>query len=1039
MICFSGFFQFLLHWNQNSFWFRKALQGSIMLMIIHKRLPNVTKFIKMSSFGCLPDNKVVLSELLPGATFGFSMSKLELFFLGSPRIEREGIQLTTDTRKATALLARLALSGERLSRDLLAAFLWPESDERRAKAALRRTLSDLKATVGGEALLISRGDLGVNPNNTWCDVLVFEEAVAVVKAHEHTHGLCEGCLDQAEEAVALYRDDFMDGFSLRDSRPFDDWQLQEAEYLRREFGILLERLIEEKELTGPFMEAIPLAQKWLKLDPLREEAHRRLIRLYAWTGQRTAALKQYRECVRILQEELGVTPLEETITLYELVLQENLPPPLIKAPPPPEERETPGGNVRSPGSLPFVGREAELAAMRKFFEEAGQDGRLLVLSGEAGIGKTFLAEKFLAGESDAAQLQARSYPGETQLTFAPFVQALRDGLRGPNARQNLRSLPPQVLAEGARLLPELTADFLDIPAPPPLDWPGAQGRFYEGIGHVLGALLAGDRPGFLWLDDLQWADSASLDLLAYLIHRWQKRPYHLLVCWRSGDLAGGSALPQILAGARRSGSGTMISMERLDSGMVDELVSSYMIDREIPANGAEDRMDFSARLFAETEGLPFLVTAYLQTSPLETADADALWAMPPTVRDLFESRLAMVQETEKQILQTAAVIGRPCGFPLLQAASGRSDEETIDALETALAHHLLVEQDPELGYDFSHHKLRDLVIDDMSLARKRLLHRRVAKILAIELGVSEKSPSEFAARIARHYQQAGLDQKAAAYFFQAAEYARGLFANREALEHYLTALALGYPEKCLLHEISGDLHVRLGQYTAALNHFERAAITCPPQHLSALEHKIAQVYYRRGDWSAAEIHFQQAESAAASHALADELARIYIDWGSAAYRAGDSRKAQDLLEKARPLAHSPVSQAQINNTQGILERHEGNLKPALAHLSQSLQIAQQEGLMSMEITAANNLALARVDNSEYEAAFTLFEEALALCRRYGERHWEAALQNNLADLHHKCGNEEAAMEHLKAGITIMAEIGREAGDWQPEIWQLSEW
>ncbi|MFN2173528.1 MAG: BTAD domain-containing putative transcriptional regulator [Candidatus Promineifilaceae bacterium] len=963
------------------------------------------------------------------------MSELKLFFLGPPRIEQDGVVVTPETRKATALLARLALSGERLTRDLLAAFLWPESDERRAKAALRRSLSDLKATTGSKALVISRDALGVNSNNVWCDVLAFQEALALVKDHEHTQGLCEGCLDQAEEAVALYRDDFMEGFSLRDSQPFDDWQLQEAEYLRREFGYLLEHLIQEKEVSGAFTDAILLAQKWLQLDPLREEAHRQLIRLYAWTGQRTAALKQYRDCVRILQEELGVAPLEETTALYELVLQDGLQAPQIKAPPPAQEEETPPVDDAHPtGTLPFVGREVELALMGDFYQGAGQDGRLLILSGEAGIGKTCLAERFLAGQKDAAQLHARSYPGESQLTFAPFVQAIRDGLRKADAGQRLAALPPATLAEAARLLPELSVDFPELPAPPPLDWPGAPGRFYEGIGRVLGALLSGKQPGILWLDDVQWADSASLDLLAYLSRRWQGRPYHLLICWRSGDLTDGSPLPQLLAETRRTGSGAMIALERLDSQMVAKMVDSYLIDLQ----ESQQKGDFSARLFAETEGLPFLVTAYLLTSPQDQSAA-AQWAMPATVRDLFESRLAAVRETERQILQTAAVIGRPCGFPLLHSASGRSAEETIDALEAALAHHLLVEQEPELGYDFSHHKLRDLVIDDMSLARKRLLHRRVAKILAIELGVSENTPSEFAARIARHYQQAGLDQKAAAYFFQAGEYARGLFANREALEHYLTALALGYPDKCYLHEISGDLHVRLGQYTAALNHLERAATFCPPQQLSALEHKIAQVYYRRGDWSAAETHFQQAESAAINLALTDELARIYIDWGSTAYRSGSSLKAQELLEKARPLAQSPVSLTQLNNTQGILERHDGHLRAAITYLSQSLETARREGLISLEITAANNLALARVDSGDYEGAFALFEQALQICRHYGERHWEAALQNNLADLHHKCGNEEAAMEHLKAGITIMAEIGREAGDWQPEIWQLSEW
>jgi DNA-binding SARP family transcriptional activator/predicted ATPase len=962
------------------------------------------------------------------------MSKLKLFFLGPPRIERDGAQVTSDTRKATALLARLVLSGERLSRDMLATFLWPESDERRARAALRRTLTDLKTTVGDDPLIISREALGANLDHIWCDVLAFEEGISAVKEHAHTKGLCDGCLSQAEAAVALYRDDFLAGFYLRDSQPFDDWQLQQTEYLRREFGVLLEKLLQEKEMSGDYAEAIPLAQKWLQLDPLREEAHRQLIKLYAWTGQRSAAIKQYRDCVRILQEELGVAPLEETTALYEDVLEGSLQILQREAPPAPENKEAASPVNNIPTDVPFVGRGAELAEMREFYAAAGANGRLLVLSGEAGIGKTSLAEKFLSLSEAPVQLQARSYPGETQLTFAPFVQGIRDGLRRADAGGRVQAVAAAGLGEAARLLPELSASFPDLPAPPPLDWPGAQGRFFEGIGQVLGALLAGEKPGILWLDDLQWADSASLDLLGFLCRRWQERPYHLLVSWRSGDLTDSSMLPQLLAEARRTGAGKMISLERLNSQMVDELVDGFMLDLKEPGK----RIDFSSRLFAETEGLPFLLTAYLQASRQEPAHTTTQWAMPATVRDLFESRLAMVQETERQILQTAAVIGRPCGFQLLQAASGRSDDETINALEAALAHRLLIEQ-PELGYDFSHHKLRDLILDDMSLARKRLLHRRVAKILAIELGVSEKVPSEFAARIAHHYQQAGLDHKAAAYFFQAGEYARGLFANREALQHYLTALALGHSETCYLHQACGDLNIRLGQYTAALNHFERAATSCPPQQHSALAHKIAQVYYRRGEWGAAEYHFQQAEAAAADPLMADELARIYIDWASAAYRSGENSKARDLLEKARPLAQSPIALAQINNTQGILERHGGNLQAALVHLSQSLQTARQEGLLSMEITAANNLALAREDNGEYEAAFALFEEALTLCRRYGERHWEAALQNNLADLHHKCGNEEAAMEHLKAAITIMAEIGREAGDWQPEIWQLSEW
>lgn len=962
------------------------------------------------------------------------MKHLNLFFLGSPRIERGENVISPDTRKAIALLARLTLSGERLSRDMLAAFLWPESDERRAKAALRRTLSDLKKHSGEGALLISRDSLGVNLGSVWCDVLAFQEALSAVQEHGHARGICDGCLPRAEAAISLYRDDFLAGFYLRDSRQFDDWQLQQTEYLRREFAALLELVVQTKELAGAFEEAIPLAQKWLQLDPLREEAHRHLIQLYTWTGQRTAALKQYRSCVRFLEEELGVAPLEETTALYEAVLEDRLTPPQIELPPTPLAATEAAGSRQTPAAIPFVGREKDLAAANKIYDQVGPDGRFLVLSGEAGIGKTRLAEIFLDGLGRASILRARCYPGETQLTFAPFVQAMRSGMRRPDAAALLSTLPPAALAEAARLLPELEDDIPDLPAAPPLDWPGAQGRFFDGLGRVLDALLSGEQPGVLWLDDLQWADTASLDLLAFLVRRRRERPSLLLVCWRSGDLTGSSPLRSLLAEARREGMGARVALARLQPRMVAEIVAAY--GREAIASEGDQ---FSERLYAETEGLPFLVAAYVQTRPEVAEIPDSNWHMPPTVRDLFHSRLAAIAETERQILQTAAVIGRACGFQLLQTVSGRSDEETITALEAALAHLLLIEEPPDLDYDFSHHKLRDLILEEMSLARKRLLHRRVAKALTTQHGAAEKTPSEISARIAGHYEQAGMDRSAAAYYFQAGDYARSLFANREALQHFLTAMALGHPEPCALHEICGDLQVRLGEYSAALNSFERAAATCAPQQLPQLEHKIGQVYYRRGEWGSAEQSFRQAERSAQKAATADELAWLYLDWSYAVYRSGDLAKARQLVDRAGSLASSPQAEAQLRNIRGILARHDGQLDAAVEHFSRSYHLAQAYGLMSMEITSANNLALAETAAGDHAGAQQLFETALRLCQRYGDRHWEAAIHNNLADLFHATGQEEEAMAQLKQSISILATIGREAGDWQPEIWKLSEW
>ena len=245
------------------------------------------------------------------------MTPLKLYFLGPPRLERDGQIVEPDTRKATALLAYLALMGERPSREALAALLWPEFDDSRAKAALRRTLSALKAAVGSQAIHATREIIGLEMGHVWCDLLAFHQALAAAATHTHQNeSLCAACQAHLETAVSLYRDDFLSGFSLRDSLPFDEWQLQQAEQLRRELNNALEQLVQNASRQQNFDSGIDLAHRWLQLDPLREEAHCQLMRLYAWAGQRNNALLQYRDFVRFLDEELGVPPLSETTALY---------------------------------------------------------------------------------------------------------------------------------------------------------------------------------------------------------------------------------------------------------------------------------------------------------------------------------------------------------------------------------------------------------------------------------------------------------------------------------------------------------------------------------------------------------------------------------------------------------------------------------------------------------------------------------------------------------------------------------------------------
>ena len=316
------------------------------------------------------------------------MAGLRMFLFGPPRLERDGVPLQFDTRKILALAAYVAVTGP-ISREGLMAMLWPELEPRRAQAVLRRDLSLLKKALGDEWLVIDRQEVGTDPGaDFWLDIGRFRRLIQASNSHGHAaEEVCPQCLAELEEAVALYRGDFLESFTLRDSVAFDDWQFFEAETLRQELAAALERLVRGHLAHDNPQAALPHARRRLALDPLHEPAHRQLMVLYAQLGQRSAALRQYRECARILDEEMGLAPDSETTALYEQI-RAGLPAAggaLWSVPSP----GAPAGHNLPAQATPFVGRQQELAEVRARLEDP--DCRLLTLLGPGGVGKTRLA------------------------------------------------------------------------------------------------------------------------------------------------------------------------------------------------------------------------------------------------------------------------------------------------------------------------------------------------------------------------------------------------------------------------------------------------------------------------------------------------------------------------------------------------------------------------------------------------------------------------------------------------------------------------
>ena len=959
------------------------------------------------------------------------MAELSLALLGAPAVTRNGALVSFDTRKATAVLALLAMHDHELSRERLAVLLWPEADAARARASLRRTLS-VTAAAAGPGLRVTRAAVALDPGRVQVDVTDFEAAAA---------GPGAGSLDRA---ARLYRDDFLAGFALRDCPEFDDWQAATADRLRQRLAAVLERLVAACTAAGDLDRAVAHAQRWQALDPLHEPAYQELIRLLAWTGQRSAALRQYRALVRALDTELAVRPLPETTQLYDdvragLAPAPGRPAPAGLAPGPGRADAAPG-----PAGWPLVGREDQLHALHAAWHRVGAAGRVVTVLGAAGSGKTRLLEVF-RGEAQTAGgvvLAARCHDGESELPFVLAADLLRTALSV--CPELPARLPAHTAAMTGRLCPELAADYPDTPAP--LDSPMALTRLYGAIGEALrtaaSAALTGPLAGVIVVEDAHWADGPSLDLLAYLVRRLPGWPLLLVISCSTEHAERLRGLRAALSEASDAGRGTVVEPAPLGEEQIrDLLLRSGVRDADV------------GRLLAQTRGLPMLVREYVEGLRSGAGDGGEHWWPPASVRELLRRRLQAASEPTLQMLSTAAVLGSGCDADLLRAVSGRGEAETVEALDEAVRRFLITEIPPagDSGvprYDFPYEALREVVYESATLARRRLLHGRAAGVLIRRY---ERDPvTTRAAAIAEHLQRAGRDSEAAGWWWRAARRARDLYAHAEEYAYLRRAEALGFPPAQVAVAL-GDVLTVLGRYREALAEFEAAASALDgqrpgpvpadgPAAPAAIEHKLAEVHHRLGDWALAEAHLDVALELLEG-CDPSRRARIEADRAVLAYRRGAAAAAaglaQGALEAARR-AGDPAAVAQALNVLGMLDARSGATTSAAARLRESLDHARGLPDPGAAVAALNNLSRLLADSGQPGEALRLAQEALALGRELGDQHRVAALHTNLADLLHAAGQRDAALAHLKEAARGFASVDT-GGTPRPEVWTLVEW
>lgn len=315
------------------------------------------------------------------------MTTLSLSCFGPPRVELDGQPVHIANQKALALLVYLAMAGSTQRRDTLAALLWPDHGQRRARTYLRQALYALTQALGDHPFETSREAIGLCADMALhVDVLQFQAACEAVETAEEDE-LTRADVTQLEAIVTHYRDGFLAGFNLPDCPRFDRWCHVQSESIRRQLAEILQMLAAWHATHHAYDEAITHARRWLALDPLHEESHRTLMRLYARSGQRAAAVRQYEQCVERLNDELGLAPDEQTRALYDDIRAGRL-------------SQSTQGEVRTHEATvprqylpcpptPLIGREAELAELSARL--TNPQVRLITIVGAGGMGKSRLA------------------------------------------------------------------------------------------------------------------------------------------------------------------------------------------------------------------------------------------------------------------------------------------------------------------------------------------------------------------------------------------------------------------------------------------------------------------------------------------------------------------------------------------------------------------------------------------------------------------------------------------------------------------------
>jgi DNA-binding SARP family transcriptional activator len=871
---------------------------------------------------------------------------MDFRILGPLEILDEGRAIALTGSKQRALLALLLLHpNETLSTDRLIDELWGERPPANATKTMQVHISRLRKALSAgagnasEGVVVTRGggyELRLDPEQL--DAHRFERLMAEGRS-ELAGGRPQRAVSALERALSLWR-----GAALAELayEPFAQREIARLDDMR---VAALEQLIEAKLALGAHAEVVEQLEVLIGEHPYRERLRAQLMLALYRLDRQADALQAYQDARRTLVEELGIEPGERLRELERAILAQDRELHLVEEPAAGElAAETPRGA--------FVGRERELAELGAGLDEAlAGRGRLILLAGEPGIGKSRLAEELVAhaGARGARVLVGRCWEAGGAPAYWPWVQSLRAYVRDSDSAA-LRSQLGAGAADLAPLLPELRERFPGLPEPPALESEAARFRLFDATAGFL-RNASESRPIVLVLDDLHAADSPSLLLLRFLARQLRSSRMLLLGLYREVDPTPGQALTEMLAEVTREPATRRISLGGLSKGEVAEyvgLTASAIASPEVVAALSE-----------ETEGNPLFVGEFVRLVSVEGVRSDSL-VIPQSVRDVIARRLTHLSEECNRVLVLASVLGREFALAAVGRLTGVPEDELLDMFDEAMAARVVsdIPGTPE-RLRFTHMLVRDTLYESLTAARRVRLHRQAVEVLET---LYRDEPGPYLAELA-HHGMAGCD------------FERGLRYARRAGDHAVTLLA--YEEAARLYEI-------------ALEALER---TEPVDGLSrcGLQLVLGEAQARGGLADRARETFLVAADLARRLNLPDELARAALGYGGrfAYARAGGDSLLVPLLEEA--LAAVPegdsVLRARLLARLAGAVRSEPSVQRSACLSGEAMAMARKLGDPAT-LAYALESAFAGVTPRDTEAWLAIGDELVRVSRDAGDKERE---------------------------------------------------